>query len=74
MVIDLIAKVVEPEPRDLGEDDAFARQTVGHNDVERADPVRSDNQQRFLAVIQRDVVKVANLARAAVRQIEIGFQ
>ena len=57
MVLDLAAEEVEPEFRDLRQNDAFIGNPVGHDDVERADPVGGDDEQ-----LVAEVVDVAHLA------------
>ena len=51
------AGLVEPPEADLREEDAFARDAVGHHDVERRETVRRHNQ-----VMRAEVEDFTNLA------------
>ena len=74
VVFDLVLEHPEPELGDLREQHTLARQTVGHDDVEGADPVGGDDQQCILTVFEAQFIQIAHLAAALVGEIEIRFQ
>ena len=74
MVPDRAGKVFEPEAGDLRQDDALARQPVGHDHVERADAISGDDQQARCAVWQQSVVDIPHFAAASARQWQVGRQ
>ena len=63
MVRDDVAGLFEPKLRKRSEHAAFVGDLVGKDDVEDADAVARDHQQR----VEIDLVELANLARIHVR-------
>ena len=59
---------LEPEQAQGGEDLSLVRNSIGHDDVECADPIGGHNQQRLA-----EVIDVANLS-ASNRERKIGSQ
>ena len=67
------AKSFEPGEADFGEQSSLAGERRRHHDVERAHPVGGDDQQRIGSAFHGNAVDVADLALAAIREIEVGF-
>ena len=66
VMTEAVGESLEPEPRYLRQHHALAGQSVLQDDIERADAVGGDDEQARIPAGQRDIVKIPDLAGAAV--------
>jgi hypothetical protein len=70
MVVHNALQKIEPQKRELGEDPALFGNTCGQNAVKSGDPVRGDQEQMSIQVVQ-----VADLTAGMKRKLwKVGLQ